>query len=103
MKLWTIQTKACYEKLLQDKVIYGTPEFIMDEYYTFHYEQLIKQMEERMGKRPNSTCYPIWAWHQWLNSNRNFPDLRSTAHLAKGVAGVRLEIEKDDKELFKII
>lgn len=98
MKLWTIQTMACYEKLLQDKVIYGTPEFRMEE-YSFQYEWLIKQMEDRLGNRPHSTCYPIWAWYQWLDSKRNFSDLRSPGHLYKGMEGVRLAIEKNENEL----
>lgn len=98
MKLWTVQPIEWYEKLTQDGIIYGTESYIYDE-YIFGYKWLMSRMEERIGPKFHNNNFPIWAWYQWDGINKKKPDLRSTSHFMKGVEGVRIEIEKDDKDV----
>lgn len=98
MKLWTIQTIEWYEEFKKNGIIYGEKQFV-DPDYIFGYEWLIKQMEQRIGPRPISEGFPLWAWHTWDSVKKQKPDLRSTAHFPKGTKGVRIEIEKDPKDV----
>lgn len=98
MKLWTIQTIEWYEKFQETGIIYGEKEFVEPD-FVFGYEWLIKQMEERIGPKPTTDAFPLWAWHTWESKNKRKPDLRSTAHFMKGTKGVRLEIEKDPNSI----
>lgn len=47
-------------------------------------------MGSRLSPAPSRIETPIWAWHKW-SRGRTRPDLRASAHLARGVRGVRLE------------
>lgn len=97
MKLWTIQTIEWYEKFQETGIIYGEKEFV-EPSFVFGYEWLIKQMEEQLGSRIGNN-YPLWAWHTWDCAAKKKPDLRSTSHFMKGTKGVRIEIEKDPKDV----
>ncbi len=98
MKLWTIQPIEWYEILLNEKIIYGERKYVEPD-FLYGYEWLIKVMEERIGKRPLKDSFPVWAWYQYLATNKMRPDLRESGYLEKGEVGVRIEIEKDEKEV----
>lgn len=101
MQLWTIQNVEWYNELLKNGIIYGTRKHITTdwEFSLFGYNWLMNKMDEKIGKRPFSECFPVWAWFQYNNSQRRKPDLRSTGFLPKGTKGVRVEINKNDNEV----
>lgn len=99
MKLWTIQTIGFYEKLLEDKIIYGSKQYITFTEFLSGYHWLMNKMDSKIGKRPFPDCYPLWAWYQWKSAKKDKPDLRSSAHFPKGTKAVRIEIEKDDNKV----
>lgn len=103
IKLWTIQPVEWYERLLSDKIIFGEEKEIDflggDEDIKNAYQWMIKQMETRIGHKPFENAYPIWAWFQYDNINKRKPDLRSKGYLQKGTNGVRIEFEKEEKDV----
>lgn len=99
MILWTIQTIEWYQKLLSDEVIYGSRQPIEVPSFLYGYHWLMKQMDMRISRRPFAECYPVWAWYQWHSALKRKPDLRSSAHYTKGTKAVRIEIEKDEKDV----
>lgn len=98
MQLWTIQPIDWYNKLLKESTIQGTEKYI-DSSFLQPYHWLMNKMDEKIGKRPFSECYPIWAWYQYNDKKRRKPDLRSRAFLPKGTKGVRIEICKNENEV----
>ena len=38
------------------------------------YDWLVRQMEKRIGPRPEGVVYPVWAWYQFAGKKK--PDLR---------------------------
>ncbi|UOH75436.1 DUF3841 domain-containing protein [Acinetobacter schindleri] len=90
--LWTIQHQDFYKTLIQEKIVYAALRPEIDSEYLTGYEWLRKQMDNKIGKRPFPTCYPIWAWYQWNGIQQAKPDLRYSCHLNKGTPGVRLTI-----------
>lgn len=56
-------------------------------------------MKKRIGKPDIDNQYPIWVWYQHQNINKRRPDLRKSGHLPNGTAGVRIEFEKDPKQV----
>ena len=101
MQLWTIQNIEWYNELRKNGIIYGARRHIATdwEFSLFGYHWLMNKMGKKIGKRPFAECFPIWAWFQYNDSQRRKPDLRSTGFLPKGAKGVRVEINKDDKEV----
>jgi len=101
MILWTIQREAWYTELLQKGIIYGTRKHIRQdgEYGLFGYHWLMEKMKERIGPPPSPACYPVWAWYQHMDSKRRKPDLRRAGFLPRGAKGIRVEINKDDKDV----
>lgn len=76
MILWTIQPIEIWN-LIQDTGTYqcdpakcSMPEFVEA------YQWLIRQMELRIGPRPDGVEYPVWAWYM-QNGKHKKPDLRS--------------------------
>lgn len=87
MKVWSIQTEAAYQKLLEKGMLYGDWRRVW-KHFKKPYKWLCDQMEQRdipLKGRP-----PMWAW-------TTKPDLRSSYHLEKGEKGVRLELEVPDE------
>ncbi len=100
MKLWTIQPIEWYEALLDMKIIYGDKKLIEEADFNLDaYHWMMQQMDKCIGVRPFPDCYPVWAWYQYNDAKRKKPDLRRCAHLQKGLKGVRIEIEKNDKNI----
>lgn len=102
MKLWTIQSLKWYENFVKNGVIYADPtriNWLKEENFALAYDWLIAEMEQRLGKKPLSNCYPIWAWYQWQDSQKRKPDLRFSSVGNKGEKSVLLEIEKADNQV----
>lgn len=78
MRLWTVQSLDWYEVLLKNKTIFADANQIdfIDDDFKIAYQWLIVQMEQKIGKRPDPACYPIWAWYQWQSQDKPKPDLR---------------------------
>jgi hypothetical protein len=49
------------------------------------------QMSKRLPPPSFQATAPVWAWHQWENSRKRRPDLRSRGHLPTGERGVLIE------------
>jgi hypothetical protein len=95
MKLWTIQTEAAWVELQKEGRLIANEEYIFPEWLSA-YEWLNKQMETRLGTKPDDVKFPIWAWYQWRDAKQRRPDLRCRAHLAPGEKGVLLECNISD-------
>ena len=98
MKLWTIQSLEFYNNLISEGEIYSSEEFA-EPHFNNAYKWMINQMENRIGNRPNSNIYPIWAWYQFTNVKSKRPDLRTKGLLPKGTKGVRIEFDKPDNQI----
>lgn len=98
MKLWTIQPVGFYNKLISDGEIHSSEKYAESD-FNDTYKWIIKQMENRIGNRPNSSVYPIWAWYQYKNVNSKRPDLRTSVFLPIGTKGVRIEFEKPENQI----
>lgn len=100
MTLWTIQSEALYDSILQTgKYICDPLQMSMPE-FTEMYDWLAAQMKERIGPPPEGVIYPVWAWYQ-NRGKRQKPDLRSE-RWTNGYADdkfVCLEIEVPDEQV----
>jgi hypothetical protein len=52
-------------------------------------------MSDQMRLRlpPHHTRVPLWGWYRWQGTKQCRPDLRASGHLARGLPGVRIELE----------
>ena len=98
MKLWTIQPIEFYNRLIIDGEIHSSEKYAESD-FNDAYKWIVKQMENRIGNRPNVNIYPIWAWYQYKNVKSKRPDLRTSGFLPKGTKGVRIEFEKPETEI----
>ena len=96
MTLWTIQSIAAWKILQREKVLFNDRRY-SEELYLDAYRWMVKQMERRIGPRPENTSLPLWAWYQRHDSKKRKPDLRFSAYLPKGERGVRIEFGQSDK------
>ena len=90
MILWTIQKEEAWEQLKEHGYITGVIDNIGKSWIS-NYRWMSHQMKERLSNPPCENIFPIWAWYQWENSKRNWPDLRAAGHLPKNENGVRIE------------
>jgi len=99
--LYTIQPIEWYQKLLKQGIIYGKPDknIVAELEFTYAYNWISKQMENRISKAPLKDLLPIWSWFQYDNIVKRKPDLRNSAHLEKGTKGVRIEFIKNRKDI----
>lgn len=51
---------------------------IVDDMFVRSYDWLADRMEEKIGPRPSTDVYPIWAYYQWYGPDKKKPDLRYT-------------------------
>lgn len=101
MYLWSIQEEEVWE-LIQDTGIYRCDPYKsdllkpmqdelagkeLDPQFEAAYEWLTKQMEKRVGPRPDGVRFPVWAWYQY--SWKRKPDLRKE-RWTNGSGGERL-------------
>lgn len=99
MRLWTIQPKKFYEKLLQEKVVFCKPELsehIQEWNFRPAYDWLVSQMECRIGAASAGVRYPIWAWYT-LDGKNEKPDLRKTEFRYYREEQVCIELEIPDQ------
>ena len=82
--IWTIQTWEAWERLQKRESLYGDGRRVF-RYERHAYRWMMMQMRQRLSIYNGG--YPLWGWY------RPKPDLRHTAHLSKGVSGVRIEIQ----------
>lgn len=99
MRLWTIQALPAWERLERDGVLSGDPTLIWPRFISA-YDWMCAQMRRRIGPPPRPDQLPIWAWARWSAAHIR-PDLRATAHLPPGTAGVRIEIEVDPARVLR--
>lgn len=100
MILWTITTTAGWNELNRRGVLVATPkhsEIFKDSKSAYRW--MADEMETRIGPPPRKGILPFWAWFRWDGERRPKPDLRSGGHLPRGEKGVRIEFEKDPKEV----
>ena len=100
MILWTTTTTTTWKELNRRGVLVTNPKH--SEVYKHSksaYQWMAGQMESRIGPPPRNGILPFWAWHRWDGEHRPKPDLRSGGHLPPGEKGVRIEFEKDPKEV----
>jgi len=99
MKLWSIQTRAAWEQLQREGVLYGTYKYAESDFIAA-YQWLSQQM---LMKLPAPTCstaqLPVWAWYQYRNVKKHQPDLRESSHLPRGTQGVRIKLVKENQEV----
>lgn len=101
MRVWSVQPIEVYNKFIKDGYLICDPalsENIAEPCFLQAYNWLVKQMEEKIGKRPEGVTYPIWAWHtrEWKHKK---PDLRLSGYMARGEKAVLLELEIPDNEI----
>lgn len=89
MILWTIQDMAAWERLQRTGVLRGDGRRV-PAYYRYAYRWMSDQMRLRLS--PHHARFPLWGWYHWQGIKHR-PDLRASGHLAKGLPGVRIEVE----------
>jgi len=104
MRVWSIQSLEVYEKLMNDGVVNVDPDhentWLSEEDFKQAYNWLVKEMEQRIGSKPEGVSYPWWAWAIMDGKNEK-PDLRTSTfngYVEHG-PGVVLEFEIPDDEL----
>ena len=87
---WTIQDMAAWERLQRTGVLRGDGRRV-PAYYRYAYRWMSDQMRLRLS--PYHARFPLWGWSHWQGIKQCRPDLRASGHLAKGLPGVRIELE----------
>ena len=101
MRLWTIQSPEVYRLIMETGVYRCDPYqsgmlipideskagLELDEQFADSYGWLVRQMEKRIGPRPEGVIYPVWAWYQYGFKRK--PDLRK-ARWSNGNPGDKL-------------
>ena len=90
MILWTIQDMAAWERLQCKGVLRGDGRRV-PAYYRHAYRWMSDQMRLRLP--PHHARFPLWGWYRWQGTKQCRPDLRASGHLARGLPGVRIELE----------
>ncbi|GHO89956.1 hypothetical protein KSF_000040 [Reticulibacter mediterranei] len=100
MKVWTVQPEWIWHQLQWDGVLSGpqASEIEGAEFLTA-YDWIVAQMEQCLGPPPQAGRYPLWVWHQWQNAKQRRPDLQHAGHMTRGMRGVRLECDIDERDL----
>ena len=93
MILWTIQDMTAWQRLQQSGVLRADGRRV-PKYFRDAYRWMSEQMRLRL--LPHPARFPLWGWYRWEGTERCRPDLRAGGHLARGEAGVRIEIKLPD-------
>ena len=100
MKLWTIQPVDVYNNIMSSGKYFCDPNrssLLEDDLFRNAYSWLVKEMEKRIGDKPEYVKFPVWAWHTWEWKHKK-PDLRSFVG-KKGPKMVCIELEIPDNEV----
>ncbi len=90
MKLWTIQTEKAWRSLNKRGYLRCRRSDANRDFLPA-YEWMISQMSAHIGRPANGISVPLWAWYQYNTEKHRRPDLRRSAHLARGTRGYRIE------------
>lgn len=114
MRLWSLMPIRSFEvfrekgvfrtdtKLLLEQERLLAPEIpLEDDQMITAYRWLARKMVERIGKPPPGVEFPVWAWYRWNGKSDPMPDLRWGGHMAKGMEGVRVEMEVPDDSVLR--
>ena len=113
MRLWSVQPEKVYQTVMESGV-YRCDPYQSDMLKPMDYEEkdgielnrqfgdaydwLVRQMEKRIGPRPEGVIYPVWAWY--LFGGENKLDLRrerwSTGNPGERFACIRLEVPDEE-------
>jgi len=93
---WTIQDMRAWERLHREGVLRAEGRRVLP-YYRHAYGWISDQMRLRLP--PHRASFPLWGWYRWEGPKQCRPDLRASAHLAKGAAGVRIEFDIADENV----
>lgn len=97
MRVWSCQPEEALGTLLETGSYRTDPEkACLEEPFKRAYRWLVREMEKRIGERPDGVTYPIWAFAV-CEGKRQAPDLDGFA--ASGTKMVLMELEVPDKEL----
>lgn len=100
MKVYTIQTVAFYEALMQNGVVYCNRQSWLSGVYNLQYDWMAEQMRKRVGEPPRPEIkYPIWVWYQYISKKRPVPTMSSKDIEKEETEAVMLELEVPDKEV----
>lgn len=98
MKLYTIQHRKAFNKLMETGVLHADEShlFCGDE-FRFAYDWISSQLTKRVIPPPPNVHYPIWLWYQWEGSRR--PDIRTFKRISaeKGTPVTLLTVEIPDR------
>ncbi len=95
MRLWTVQTVTCYQRLLVDGIVHcqALSSFAQsDPSITKAYEWMAGEMGDRLGPPPAGARYPFWAWYRLDGRNRK-PGLHRLEFRSYGQEHVCLELD----------
>lgn len=97
MILYSIQSAKLYEKLLMEKMLINSGDFLDDTTNDFarSYNWMAEQMEFHGLSKPAGAVYPFWGWYKY-NLQKAKPDLRHAGHAPRGTRCVCLELELPD-------
>ena len=101
MIVWTIQPLTVYQQLLKDGYFRCDPKrsvLLHELGFRKAYDWMNRQMEKRIGRKPDGVKYPIWAWHtmDWLHTK---PDLRRREFRYENEDMVCIELSVPDGEI----
>lgn len=96
-RVWLVRTSRALSELLDTGVLRGHRRYVYEDFLPA-YKWLRAQMRKRLGAGATQG-YPVWVWYQYSDASHRRPDLRHTAHLPKGVQGVRIELEVPEDKL----
>lgn len=95
MRLWSAQALDVYE-LIKDRGVYRMDPEKASCYEDFReaYDWLVREMERKVGKRPDGVLYPVWAYAVYDGKSRE-PDLYSLGGPGEEFILFELEIPDD--------
>ncbi len=77
MKLWTIQHRTAYDKLMKTGFLRADENHLFcEDDLRFAYDWMAEEMKKRIGNPPDKIQYPVWLWYQWEGCRKR-PDMRS--------------------------
>lgn len=99
MRLWTIQHRDAYTKMLESGILRADNDHLFcEDYFRNAYDWMSAQMKLRISVPPAGVDYPVWFWHTW-ESTRKRPDMRRGSHAPRGTPVVLLTVDIPDEKV----